>query len=302
MRLGLQAKPTAADAIDGINRDHVLRNPRSAYALRATTTLSTGNENPTIHLGVSPYAGSVVALSINVSQTQTGGSVLARVRINGSITLTATIDGTNQDTHVVTAVPGTHAVAANQTVEIEILASSFTPTSTEVYVQALLTNEDHHQVRRTPDYAAAYLSGTGPDPAIAINSPLVLDAANGSHGSSVAFNLSTGAITLTGGGQYLVFLTSPANSDSLVEIWDLTAAAAVAGCRLKTMDVGSGGSGYGASGHASLATVLEPSTTRDYEFRVIQDTASPRTGSRAGLQPGTGATNEVVHALIIRLA
>ena len=300
MRLGMQAKPDASDGPDALGRALLDGSLGQAYTLRATASLS---GSTTIHLGIAPFGGSVVALAVATSQAQSSGSVLVEVDVGGVTTLSATVSSGSSAS--ATATKGVHAVAAGDTIEIVVTDSSFSPTPTDVYVQAILTNEDVGFPRRIPDFAAAYLSGTGPISAVAIDSPLILDADGGHHGTSVSFNLSTGAFTLEGSGQYLVMLCCPSNSDSLVEVWDLTAAALVSGTRAKTQDMGLETRDYRGAGPASMVTILEPSTTRSYEFRVINDgIADPDrdTSNRAAAPFGYSGSNEGVHALIIRIA
>lgn len=280
MRVNLQTKPSTASGTAATRR-YSSDNVQGIYSLRDSTTLTTGNESVTLPLGAPPFAGSLVAIAVEVSQARTAGTVTVDAKIAGVTKLTATIDGTNTTKHKVIAVPGTHAIAALDSLTVDVAASSFTPTSTDVRVVLYCTHVQVFGPRQVHFLRVQLSTATG---SVNNGNALVFDQIDQQVGDSCTIDTGTGIFTLAGGGSYLVWLTPGSQSNIDWQLYDVTGTADVTGAICKTFAMDNGGGAYNGSGNGHVVALLEPASDNEYELRNVS-------GSTASLGNAMGSAS-----------
>lgn len=94
----------------------------SAYERHASFGVAVGASTQEATLGRITFSGSIIGLSVHMEDARTAGTVVVNVKKNGVTTLTATINGGSTEFVLATAAVGTHAVAGNDEITVEVIA------------------------------------------------------------------------------------------------------------------------------------------------------------------------------------
>ncbi len=94
----------------------------SSYERHASFGVAVGASTQEATMGRITFGGSIIGLSVHMEDARTAGTVVINVRRNGSITLTATIDGGSAEFVTATAAIGTFTAGANDEVTVEVIA------------------------------------------------------------------------------------------------------------------------------------------------------------------------------------
>lgn len=90
-----------------------------SYERAATFQVPDGSSTSQLAtVGRIAYAGSIVGLSLDLTEAVNSGTIDVTVRINGADTLTATLDSGNPESALSTAVVGTHVVVPGDEIEV----------------------------------------------------------------------------------------------------------------------------------------------------------------------------------------
>lgn len=96
------------------------------YERSATVTLPDGTStSQTLTLGRITYPGSIIGLSVDLTEPVNSGSVVVTVKRNGVTTLVATLDITEPTSAQITAPTGTHSVVSNDLITVEVTPASY---------------------------------------------------------------------------------------------------------------------------------------------------------------------------------
>jgi hypothetical protein len=97
----------------------------STFERASSFAVDVGTATQEATLGRITFSGSIIGLSVHFEDTRTAGSATINVKKNGVTTLTADIDGGNTETVYATASIGTHGIAQDDEITVEIATTGY---------------------------------------------------------------------------------------------------------------------------------------------------------------------------------
>lgn len=98
--------------------------PPSTFERHASFGVNIGPSTQEATLGRITFSGSVIGLSIHAEDATTAGTLTVNVKVNGGTTLSAVLDsGANTESNFATASTGTHVIAQDDEVTVEVIAN-----------------------------------------------------------------------------------------------------------------------------------------------------------------------------------
>lgn len=96
----------------------------SAYERQSSFGVAIGTSSQEATLGRISFSGSIIGLSVHMEDARTAGTVTVNVKKNGATTLTGVIDGGSTEFVLETASVGTHTVAGNDEITVEVIGDA----------------------------------------------------------------------------------------------------------------------------------------------------------------------------------
>ena len=96
----------------------------SAYERHASFGVDIGTSSQEATLGRLSFSGSIIGLSVHMEDARTAGTVTVNIKKNGVTTLSGVIDGVSTEFVLATASIGTHTVAGNDEITIEVIGDA----------------------------------------------------------------------------------------------------------------------------------------------------------------------------------